>query len=221
MKGYMAIKRGKFIVFEGSGGSGKGTQIKKAKKLLLANGLKVVTTREPGGVPVSEEMRSFIFALKERKLIGSEGQMVLFFAARKFWIDKFVKPNIDNGTSVLSDRCYMATAAYQGYGEGGSQSQILGIADVAVGRYKPDAVILLDISPEASMKRRENPDGDPYDKESVEFFERVIAGYRKMAKTNWGRLNWYMVDGEPEPEVVAEAVVQVLENIFSRKLNRV
>lgn len=108
----MTIENGKFLVFEGVGGSGKGTQIEIAEKLLLKNKLKVVTTREPGGVPVSEEMRNLIFTLRDKKLIGSEGQMVLFFAARKFWVDSFIKKNIDKGVNILADRCYPATGAY-------------------------------------------------------------------------------------------------------------
>lgn len=214
------MKKGKFIVFEGVGGCGKGTQIKIARKLLLKNKIKVVTTREPGGVPVSEDMRELIFTLKDKKLIGPEGQMVLFFAARKFWVKSFVKKNIDKGINVLADRCYPATGAYQGYGEGGSQHQILGISDVVMGKYKPDAVILLEISTKTSMKRRADANGDPFDKENVRYFNKIVAGYRKMAKTKWGGLKWYVVDGEPSVKAVSESVAKVFERIFSRKLDR-
>ncbi|SRR4030043_308059 len=213
-------ERGKFIVFEGPGGCGKGTQIEFAKNLLKKNGLKVVKTREPGGIAPAEEIRDLIFSLRDKKLIGPEGQMVLFFGARKLWVDGFVVPNIDAGINVLSDRCHTSTGAYQGYAEGGNQKQILGIADIVLGEYKPDAVLFLDISRETSMRRRSDANGDPFDKESPEYFDRLIAGYREMARTGWGGLNWYVVDGEPKPEIVSESVAKVLEDIFEKKLQR-
>lgn len=89
-----------------------------------------------------------------------------------------------------------------------------------MGDYKPDAVILLDISTKTSMKRRADANGDPFDKENINYFNKIVAGYRKMAKSAWGRLNWYVVDGEPSVEEVSESVAKVLEKIFSRKLDR-
>ena len=217
----MNKERGKFIVFEGIGGSGKGLQIKAAEDLLHRNGLQVMITREPGGIESAEKIRQLIFDLKDRSLIKAEGQMVLFFTARKFWVDGIVVPNIDNRINVLTDRCHTSTGAYQGYAEGGDQKTILEIADVVLGKYKPDAVLLLDISYNTSKDRRGgNINGDPFDKESPEYFDRLIAGYREMAKIGWGGLNWFVVDGEPKPEVVSESVAKVLEDIFETKLQR-
>ncbi len=212
---------GKFIVFEGIGGSGKGTQIILAKDLLIKNGFKTVYTREPGGIEPAEEIRKLIFMLKNEKLINAEGQMALFFGARKLWVEGVVKPNVDNGINVLTDRCHTSTGAYQGYAEGGNQKQILAISDIVLGNYKPDAVILLDISKETFINRRGNDiNGDPFDKESPEYFDRLIAGYREMAKTGWGGLNWYVVNGESGVEEVSESVTKVLEEIFEKKLKR-
>lgn len=214
-------ERGKFIVIEGVGGSGKGTQIKFAENLLKKNNLAAVYTREPGGLEPAEKIRELIFDLRDKKLIGPEGQMVLFFAARKLWVDGVVAPNLEAGINVLTDRCHTSTGAYQGYAEGGSQEQILAIADEVLGLYKPDAVILLDISRETSMKRRGvDVNGDPFDKETPEYFDRLIAGYREMAKVGWGDLAWYVVDGEKNPEEVSYAVTDVLESVFERKLAR-
>ncbi len=217
----MNSERGKFVVFEGVGGSGKGTQIEAAKKLLIKNGLNVIFTREPGGVGSSEEIRQLIFTLKDKKLIGAEGQMVMFFTARKFWVDGLVAPNIEQGVHVLGDRCYTSTGAYQGWAEGGDQDCILKIADVIMGEYKPDAVLLLKISAETSKNRRgKDVNGDPFDKESNEYLERLVAGYNEMAKINWGGLNWYTINGEPSPEIVSESIAKVLEDIFQKKLQR-
>jgi dTMP kinase len=214
------MKRGKFVVIEGVGGCGKGTQVKLAKKLLKKNKIKVVSTREPGGIGSSEVIRQLIFDLRDKKLIGSEGQMVLFYAARKFWIEKFVKPNLKKGVNVIADRSYTSTGAYQGYGEGGDQKKILGISDVVMGEVKPNAVILLDVSIETSMERRKDPNGDPFDKENKKYFQKIIDGYREMAKNKWGGLKWYVVDGEPKVSEVSESVAVVLDNILGKKLKR-
>lgn len=214
-------ERGKFVVFEGIGGSGKGTQIELAKDLLQKNNLTSVYTREPGGLVPAEKIRQLIFDLRDKKLIGPEGQMALFFAARKLWVDGVVAPNIEDGINVFTDRCHTSTGAYQGYAEGGNQKQILAIADEVLGKYKPDAVVFIDISKETSAKRRgKNVNGDPFDKESCEYFDRLIAGYREMADTGWGDLNWYKVDGEKSPESVSESIAKVLEGVFDRKLQR-
>lgn len=214
-------ERGKFIIFEGPGGCGKGTQIEIATNILVKNGLKAISTREPGGVGPSEEIRKLIFELKDKKLIGAEGQMVMFFTARKFWVDGLISPNIDNGVNVLGDRGYPSTGAYQGYAEGGDQDRILKMADIIMRGYKPDAVLLLDVSAGTSRKRRgKDVDGDPFDRESPEYLDRVVGGYRDMAKNNWGDLNWFVVNAEPTPEVVSESIAKVLEDIFETKLQR-
>jgi dTMP kinase len=212
------MKRGKFIVLEGVGGCGKGTQVKYIERLLSRNNIDVVTTREPGGFASSEVIRKLIFDLRGKKLIGPEGQMVLFFAARKFWIDKVVKPSLEDGINVIADRSYTTTGAYQGYAEGGDQKKILKIADVVMGATKPDAVILLDVSADVSMKRRVDPNGDPFDKEDKKYFQKIINGYREMAKKGWGGLKWYKINGEPDKKTVSESIKLVLGKILNKKL---
>lgn len=217
----MIQERGKFVVLEGVGGSGKDIQIEIAKNLLIKNGLKTISTREPGGVAEAEKIRELIFALKAKGLIGAEGQMAMFFTARKFWVDLLVRPNIEKGIHALVNRSYPSTNAYQGYAEGGNREKILAIADEVMGTCKPDAVLLLDISAGTSLKRRGfDVNGDPFDRETPEYTERVVAGYREMAKTNWGDLRWFVVNGEPGPQVVSESIAKALEDIFERKLQR-
>jgi len=213
----MNQERGKFIVFEGVGGSGKTTQIELAKDFLEKKGLKVLTTREPGGVEASEKIRELIFALRDKNLIGPEGQMVLFFAARYLWLNSLVKPALTNGINVLTDRAHTSTAAYQGFAEGGDLDQILKVSEVVMEGVKPDAVILLDISPETSIKRRAaETNGDPFDKQNEDYFIRLIAGYREMAQEGWGDLKWYMVNGEGTIEEVQARISEVLTQIFEK-----
>ena len=211
--------RGQLIVIDGVGGSGKTTQIGFVEKILQKNNLEVVVTREPGGLESAESIRQLIFDLRERNLIGPEGQMTLFFAARKLWLHGVVKPNIDNGVNVLTDRSHTSTGAYQGYAEGGDMDKILKIADVVMRGYKPDAIIFLDIDLETSLKRRgKNSEGDPFDKQGNEYLARLIAGYRKMAEDNWDGLKWYTIDGNQTPELVTKSIAKVLKNIFKKDL---
>ena len=213
----MNQERGKFIVFEGVGGSGKTTQIELAKDFLEKKGLKVLTTREPGGVEASEKIRELIFALRDKNLIGPEGQVVLFFAARYLWLNSLVKPALTNGINVLTDRAHTSTAAYQGFAEGGDLDQILKVSEVVMEGVKPDAVILLDISPETSIKgRAAETNGDPFDKQGEGYLRRLIAGYRKMAQERWGGLRWYMVNGDGAIEEVQARVSEFLTQIFEK-----
>jgi dTMP kinase len=212
------MKKGKFIVIEGVGGSGKTTQVNYAHSLLRKNRIKVIKTREPGGIPAAEEIRKLIFSLRNENLIGAEGQMVLFFAARKLWIDNLVEPSLNKGINVITDRCHTSTNAYQGYAEGGDRKKILEISNIVMGKCKPDAVILLNIFTKTALQRKEDKEGDPFDKEGTKYLQKLAYGYKNMAKQRWGGLKWYIVDGEPDVEVVNKGVKKVLEKIFQRKL---
>lgn len=204
----------RFIVFEGVGGSGKTTQISLAAEFLESEGYEVVVTREPGGVEPAEKIRELIFALKDNKLIGPEGQMVLFFAARKLWIEEVVRPALENGKVVLTDRCHTSTAAYQGFAEGGDLERIKAISEIVMGDTLPNAVIFLDVSPDIAIERKIGDESDPFDKEGRDYFERLIVGYRRMAQESWGGLKWYTVNGEGSIEEVSERVKLVLEDIL-------
>src|SRR3990167_3619741 len=139
-------ENGKFIVFEGPGAAGKGTQISFAKDLLSRNGFEVLTTREPGGTSAGEEIRQLIFKLRGEHLITPGEQMVLFFAARKLLVQEIIKPNRKLGKVILGDRFDPSTGAYQGYAEGGDMKKIEGLIRVGLDGFKPDAVVLLDVS---------------------------------------------------------------------------
>lgn len=128
------VERGKFIVFEGIGGCGKSSQIEPARDFISSLGYDVVTTREPGGTVPGEDIRDLIFALKDKKLINADQQMILFFASRYMLAKELIIPELDKGRIVLSDRLYPSTGAYQGYGEGADMDNILKTADVVFGK---------------------------------------------------------------------------------------
>src|SRR5258708_1057899 len=206
-------ERGKSIYIEGIGGAGKSTQVEFLLEYMSSLGHEVVLTREPGGNPAAEKIRGLIFNLKDKGIINADHQMALFFAARYLWVTEVVKPNLDKGTHVISDRSYFSTVAYQGYAEGGDLDTILKIADVVMEGCKPDAVILLDISPEeAAMRRSKRSESDPFDSEGFSYVTRLINGYRDMAQNNLGNVPWTVINGEQSVEKVSDEIKAVLSS---------
>ena len=208
-------ERGIFIVFEGVGGSGKSSQMENAREFLESEGLSVVTTREPGGTEGGESVRELIFKLRSEDLITGEQQLVLFFASRYLLVKNIVMPKINEGAIVISDRLHPSTGAYQGYGEGADMEKILQIAEVVLGEYKPDAIVLFDVDWETSQKRS-NKEEDPFDRQGEEYGQRVIEGYREMAKNNWGGIPWYIIDGVRPIDAVSADLNNVLQEVINK-----
>lgn len=209
-------ERGKFIVFEGVGGSGKSTQIKLAGEYLDSTGRFSIVTREPGGVEGAEYIRELIFNLREKGIINPDQQVALFFAARYLWIrDLRSLLNIGDIT-VLTDRSFTSTAAYQGFAEGADLGAIKQMTCEVMGNYMPNAVILLDISSETAVKRSNDKgvNEDPFDGQNMKYFEDVVDGYRKMAQMHWGGIPWYVVDGEKTVEEVSAEIKVFLDEIM-------
>lgn len=209
-------ERGKFIGFEGIGRSGKSTVITPASEYVRSKGFEVVSTREPGGVPEAEEIRNLIFRLKGKEILTPDQQIAMFFTARHFWLERFVRTQLESGTIVLTDRSYPATAAYQGYGEGGDLRLIEAWSNEIVGDLVPNGVILLDVSADTFFQRKRDDGGDPFDSKPREYHERVIDGYREMARNKWGGLDWYVVDGEQSREGVLHDVVYCVDQILTK-----
>lgn len=177
---------GKFIVIEGIGGAGKSTVSKKVTRKLRKSGVDVLLTREPGGLPAAESIRELIFDLKREELIGPEGQIALFSASRKLWMEKVVLPALNKGKTVIADRSYISTNAYQGVAEGGDSSKILRISRIAMKGVLPDLIILLDVDAKTALRRNcKSKNGDPYDDQNLEYMQKIVKAYRKMARQNW------------------------------------
>lgn len=209
-------ERGKFIILEGPGGSGKSTQLPKAVDYLKKNGINAIETREPGGIAQAELIRKKIFELKGLGLINADQQFGLFCSARAIWVNEVVEPNLAKGKSVISDRSFPASCAYQGYAEGGDRENILNVSKVIMGNAWPNAIIYYDISPETSNKRSIKGE-DPFDDEKLSWTIKLVRGYREMWMTNWGGINWYTVDGENSIPKVSRQTQKVLDEIFSIK----
>lgn len=182
----MVAVKGKFITFEGGEGCGKSTQVQRLKLALEAEGRAVLLTREPGGTWLAEEIRRLLKD-QETEAPCAESELLLFLAARAQLVAQVIRPALEAGTWVISDRFSDSTLAYQGYGRGLSHEVIRLANDFACGALKPDLTLLLDVPPEvaaARMRQRESTTGtraDRIERAGDAFHARLRAGFLALA----------------------------------------
>ena len=183
---------GLFITFEGPEGSGKTTQIKLLEERLKEEGYEVLTTREPGGTMLGEELRRLLMNFQEEE-ITAEAELMMFSASRVQHIKRVILPCLKRGGVVLCDRFIDSTTAYQGYARGLDMQFIRTLNDFAVcGRY-PDLTIILDLDVEIGLARtRERYQGktvnDRIEAESRAFHTAVRNGFLEIARKEPGRV---------------------------------
>ncbi len=168
-----------FISFEGIDGCGKSTQIKILSEYLISLGNKVLTIREPGGNDLSEAIRKIL--LSSKNVIDPITELLLFESARANLIQETIRPALDNGFIVLSDRFYDSTIAYQGYGRGINLDYITQINTIATNGLKPDLTFFLDVDIQTSKKRSNYRISDRIELSDDSFFENVIKGFHIIA----------------------------------------
>jgi dTMP kinase len=176
------MQRGKFLTLEGTEGVGKSTNLIYVRDWLLARGVAVVVSREPGGTPLAEEIRSLLLAKRDEK-VDETAELLLVFAARAQHLKDVIEPALARGAWVLCDRFTDATYAYQGGGRGLSQHTIEQLETLVQGALRPDLTLILDIEVELGLKRvRQRGELDRFEGEAVAFFERVRTAYRARAE---------------------------------------
>lgn len=177
-----AMQRGKFLTIEGTEGVGKSTNLAFVREWLTTQGVEVVVTREPGGTPLAEEVRGLLLSKRE-EAVDETAELLLVFAARAQHLARVIKPALARGAWVLSDRFTDATYAYQGGGRCLSKSTIELLEQLVQGDLRPDLTLILDIDVELGLNRaRQRGELDRFESETIEFFERVRAGYRQRAE---------------------------------------
>ena len=186
-----ASRRGRFITLEGVDGAGKSTHIPWIAQRLRDAGRRIVMTREPGGTPLAEKLRELVLAERMDPL----AETLLIFAARADHVRQVIAPALERGDWVVCDRFGDATIAYQGAGNGVSESLIGQLAQAAHGALKPDRTFFFDCSYETSRKRLAAAARalDRFEAEDQAFFERVRAAYMKIARDEPGRVR--RIDG--------------------------
>jgi len=207
------VRRGKFITFEGIEGVGKSTNIDFLAGLIEAQGHQVMRTREPGGTPIAEDIRTI---LKEHgdEPLPDVAELLLMFAARSINVNNAIRPALDAGTWVISDRFTDSTRAYQGGGRGVSRDNIEWLATFVHGDLQPDLTILLDAPVETAMQRAgRRGELDRFEVEQGDFFNRVRQAYLRLATAEPVRFR--VVDCARELDVVQAAIREIATALFA------
>jgi dTMP kinase len=200
--------RGRFITIEGGEGAGKSTAQSFIAETLEAKGVSVVCTREPGGTPLAEAIRHTLLSVEGEPPVEL-AELLLVFAARAQHLAKVIEPALAQGKWVICDRFTDATFAYQGSARGLSDETISALERLVQGDRRPDAVVLMDLSPEVGMTRaRARGDLDRFEREDVAFYDRVRAGYLGRAQANPSK--YHIVDAAQPLEAVQSDLSQLI-----------
>ena len=189
--------KGRFITFEGIEGCGKSTQIRKFTEFLRSKGFDVLLTREPGGTEIGDQVRGILLNPKNTAM-SPMAELLLYAAARAQHVEEKIRPALEVGKIVISDRYADATTAYQGTARNLPPETLKKLHEIATGNLVPEKTFLLDLPAEAGLKRaidRNNAKGteDRFENEKIQFHKKVRAGYLALAKT------------EPERFVIIDA----------------
>ncbi|MEI6107549.1 MAG: dTMP kinase [Opitutae bacterium] len=194
---------GKLITFEGSEGSGKSTQITRLAAHLVRGGHEVVTTREPGGTEIGDQIRNIIVHNSRGDEMCPEAELLLFTAARAQLVRQVIAPALTRGAMVLSDRYLDSTTVYQGMARNLAPGPVGAINGFAVGAVMPDLTIVIDVPTAVSLARiRQRATGlpDRMERESLSFFTKVRDGYLQLAQDCPTRV--IVVDGTLTPDAI-------------------
>lgn len=201
---------GFFISLEGGDGAGKSTQAEALAEWIRAKGHEVVLTREPGATPVGKRLRSILLDVSEAGL-SHRAEALLYAADRAEHVDTVVRPALERGAVVISDRYIDSSVAYQGAGRDLSPTEIARINRWATGGLVPHLTVLLDVPPEVARERfTEAP--DRLESEPAEFHARVRSGFLTLAAADPGR--YLVVDAGQEPEGVTSVIRHRLDTVL-------
>jgi dTMP kinase len=209
--------KGLFITFEGNEGSGKSTQIPLLAARLEKVGHRVRTLREPGGSAIGEEIRHTLKHSTANEAMTAEAELLLMNASRAQLVREVIRPALASGETVLCDRFYDSTVAYQGYGRQLDLRLIETLTEFAVGHTRPDLTLLLLVPEPISLERRASRQtGRPKQRDRIEeadreFFARVADGYESILRSEPNRMRHVDAGGSPmQVETEIWNVVQAL-----------
>jgi dTMP kinase len=203
---------GFFLSMEGPEGAGKSTQLALLAERLTAEGYAARRVREPGGTPLGDRLRAMLLAA-DGWTIDDRAEALLYSAARAQLVAEVIRPTLDAGHVVLSDRYLDSTLAYQGYGRGISLEDLEIVQRFAVRATLPDLTILLDLPVHLGLARKRAQDADAgewnrFEAEAIAFHERVRAGYLALARREPQR--WQVVDATQPPGAIQEHIWRVV-----------
>lgn len=192
---------GKFIVIEGLEGAGKTTARQVIVDTLRENGITdLVYTREPGGTPLAEKLRTLIKDGIDGETVTDKAEVLMLYAARIQLVDNVIKPALARGQWVIADRHDLSSQAYQGGGRGIDRKLMESLRDTVLGDFYPDFTLYLDLPPETGLARaRSRGELDRIEQESLDFFRRTRARYLELA--------------ESDPRIVTVDASQSMDNV--------
>lgn len=205
-----------FITFEGIDFCGKSTQVKLLKDYLVGQSKKVFLIREPGGTEISEKIREILLDKKNNAMV-METEIFLFSASRAQLVREVIRPHLQKGYYIISDRFYDSSTAYQGFGRGLSVDAILNIHNLAIGNTIPDITFFIDIPNEIALKRKRNiahSDLDRIEVSDNNFYERVREGYLYLSKKE---KRFRVIDGTKNIEQINEQIINEIKSLEGNK----
>lgn len=212
-------RRGLLITLEGIDGSGKSTQHRLLVKHLRSQGLPVTATREPGSTRLGEQIRQILLGYGGK--LGPVTELALFYAARAQHLEEVIRPALERGNVVVSDRFNDASMAYQGYARGLGRATVRALDKAICGPTQPDLTLVLDLDPRVGLERaqgrsaRRRPRHERFETQGVEFQSKARRGYLALARREPRRVK--IIDADrPVHEVQAE--IRELVERFLRKL---
>lgn len=200
-------QKGRLIAIEGPEGAGKSTQINHLKNLLQAKGYTVICTREPGGTPVGEQLRNLVL----NEYVGIKSEILIFFASRLEHISQVIKPAIERGDIVITDRFIDSSYAYQGFGRE-ALPFVEAVDNLVMDGFEADHTLYFSIPYELMLDRMRQRGGGPdrFEQEGQAFFTRVYEGYTRQSKL---RGNVHVIDATQSVEnVTAQLSTWVNDN---------
>jgi len=214
----MYMVSGKFITFEGSEGCGKSTQVRRLCRFLEEAGHSVLTVREPGGTPLSEELRHLLKFAKASKGMTPEAELLLFAASRAQLTREVILPALGKGQVVLADRYKDSTTVYQGVARKIPMAIVEAINSFACGECRPDLTLVLDMDSEKSMARAmrrvraTSAQPDRMEQESHDFYRAGREGYLKLAQVDPERIR--VLDADRPESDIAEEIRRLITEKF-------
>lgn len=203
---------GRFIVLEGGEGSGKSTQAALLGAWLEGSGIPYLVTREPGGTPVGEAVRSVVLGRADLEM-PAESELFLYMASRAAFVRDVIRPALAEGRVVVADRFDLSTLAYQGYGRGLALDDVRRVVEIATRGLEPDLYVLLDMPVDEGMERQRKNGIEPdrIEREGATFLRRVHDGYRALAER---AANVRVIGASGSPEEVHGRIKSLLEAEF-------
>lgn len=212
----LTVKKGIFITIEGPEGAGKTTIINMLIDTLISENYSVISTREPGGIEIAEQIRKVILD-KDNINMDARTEALLYAAARRQHLVEKVLPALEEGSIVLCDRFIDSSLAYQGYARGLGIEEVFTINKFAIEDRMPDVTLYFDIAPEIGMERIHQNKGreiNRLDLENLEFHRKVRAGYHQLSRVYSDRI--IEIDASRSIQEVYEAALKILKDLIQK-----